>query len=66
MIEVKSSKDVDTLDVQEKAEAAKLYCEQASEYTSERGGKKWQYIIIPHDQISLSSSVSDLLGRNLL
>lgn len=66
MIEVKSSKDVDTLDVQEKAKAAKLYCEQASEYTSERGGKKWQYIIIPHDQISLSSSVSDLLGRNLL
>ncbi|MDQ5969831.1 MAG: type restriction enzyme [Patescibacteria group bacterium] len=65
MVEVKSSKDVDTTDVQEKAKAAKLYCDQASDYTTEKGGKKWQYVIIPHDQITLSSSLEDLIERNL-
>ncbi len=65
MVEVKSAKDVDTTDVQEKAKAAKLYCDQASEYTTEKGGKKWQYVIIPHDQIVLSSNLKDLIERNL-
>ena len=66
MVEVKKSTDVDTADVQEKAKAAKLYCEQASKYTAENGGKKWQYVIIPHDQVSLGSNVSELTLRNTL
>lgn len=65
MVEVKSSRDVDTTDVQEKAKAAKLYCDQASEYTAEKGGKKWFYVIIPHDHISLSSSLTDLITKSI-
>lgn len=65
MVEVKSSKDVDTTDVQEKAKAAKLYCNQASKYTAEKGGKQWQYVIIPHDQITLSANLSELITNNL-
>lgn len=61
MAEVKKAGDVESSDVQEKARAAKLYCEQATEYTSDKGGKKWIYIILPHDRITLSSSVIDLL-----
>ena len=64
MIEVKKSIDVNTVEVQEKAKAAKLYCDQASEYTAEKGGKSWIYIILPHDQISLSSNIQDLISRN--
>lgn len=61
MVEVKKALDVESSDVQEKARAAKLYCEQASEFTADRGGKKWVYVIIPHDRINLGSSVVDLL-----
>jgi len=61
MVEVKSSKDIDAVDVLEKAKAAKHYCEQVSEYTAERGGKKWRYVIIPHDRINLSSNIADLI-----
>ena len=62
MVEVKKAQDVDSDDVQEKARAANAYCETASEYTKEHGGKPWQYVVIPHDRINLNSSVKDLLG----
>jgi type III restriction enzyme len=65
MVEVKSSKDVDSTDVKEKAKAAKLYCDQASEYTTEKGGKEWRYVIIPHDQIVLAANLNDLIQRNI-
>ncbi len=61
MVEIKKADDVSSEDVQEKARAAKLYCEQASSYNAEHDGKKWQYVIIPHDRISLSSNVVDLI-----
>lgn len=61
MVEVKKAGDVSTLEVQEKAKAATLYCDQASEYTKEKGGKKWHYVIIPHDRIVLSANLSDLI-----
>lgn len=64
MVEIKSSKDVESADVQEKAKAAMLYCEQASKYTYENGGKKWQYAIIPHDQVVLSANLAELTNRN--
>jgi len=65
MVEIKKSTEVSSVEVQEKAKAAKLYCEQASEYTTENGGKKWQYVIVPHDQITLSSNLKDLCERRL-
>ncbi|PKL30852.1 type III restriction endonuclease subunit R [Candidatus Saccharibacteria bacterium HGW-Saccharibacteria-1] len=64
MVEVKKSIDVNSVEVQEKAKAAKLYCNQVSRYTSKAGGKKWEYVILPHDQISLSSNIQDLILRN--
>lgn len=64
MVEVKSSKDVESTDVQEKAKAAMLYCEQASKYNAENAGKKWLYVIIPHDQVTLSANLEELINRN--
>lgn len=65
MVEIKSSKDVESADVLEKAKAAVLYCEQASNYTHENGGKQWKYVIIPHDQITPSANLADLILRNI-
>ncbi len=63
MVEVKSSRDIDASDVQEKAKAAGLFCDQASDYTSQKGGKKWKYVIISHDRINLNSSIDELLSN---
>jgi len=63
MIEVKAEKDMESKDVQEKAEAGLKYCESASEYNSENNGKEWKYILIPHNAITLSMSFSGLVGK---
>jgi type III restriction enzyme len=66
MVEIKKAQDVSSDEVQEKAKAAKIYCDQASEYTSSIGGKKWQYVLIPHDQVELSASIRNLIDRNII
>ena len=49
LVETKAQKDIDSKDVSAKKEAAEKYCEYASEYTAEYGGKPWKYVIIAHD-----------------
>lgn len=52
MVEVKAKNEIDTDEVQEKARAAREYCQIATEYLKENNGKEWMYLIIPHDEIS--------------
>ena len=61
MVEVKKAQDVDSDDVKEKARAAQVYCETATQYTREHDGKPWQYVVIPHDRINFNSNLKDLL-----
>ena len=56
MIETKKSSDVDDEEVKEKSRAAKEYCQYASEYSFQNGGKPWKYILIPHDAVKLNIS----------
>ncbi|MBU0767371.1 DEAD/DEAH box helicase family protein [Patescibacteria group bacterium] len=64
MIEVKAEKDIDEKDVLEKAEAAKEFCNAASEYNSAHKGKPWIYILIPHTTIRANMSLNGLLQLN--
>ncbi len=34
------------------------------EYTYDRSGKKWVYVIIPHDRINLGVNLQNLLNAN--
>lgn len=65
MIEPKAANEIDSKDVQEKAAAALKYCKYASEYTAEHGGKKWQYVLIPHTQVTKTSSFKGIVLPNI-
>lgn len=63
MCETKAEKDVNDLDVQAKAEAAREFCRRASEFTASNGGKPWQYIIIPHTLVDRGYSFNYILQQ---
>ncbi len=63
MFEVKAEKDLEAKEVQEKAEAAKLYCKSATEFNLANNGKPWRYVLLPHNEISLSKSFKGLVDR---
>jgi len=63
MIEVKAEKDIDSKDVLEKAEAGRIYCNSASDYNSKNKGKKWEYVLIPHNVITLNMSFAGLVKK---
>jgi type III restriction enzyme len=61
MAETKRRDDLNTGEVRAKAAAAVQWSKHASEYTASVGGKPWQYIIMPHDEIVESKRLSDYL-----
>jgi len=46
-----------------KAKAAREWCERASGYELEHGGKPWKYVLIPHDAILANSSLASLVAE---
>ncbi len=63
MIEVKAEKDMENPEVQEKAEARKKYCESATEFNLKNKGKKWAYLLVPHNVIGLSFGLDSLVAK---
>lgn len=61
--EPKKAIDVDTAEVQEKAEAARQWCEAASKHALENDGKPWEYLLIPHDAIRPSATLDGLISQ---
>jgi len=51
LVEVKRRDLVEDKQVLEKAEAAKVWCKNATDYTGRHGGKPWRYVLIPDDGI---------------
>jgi len=60
MIEVKRSDQTEEQSVVAKKEAALRYCKYATDYTTQNEGKKWQYLLIPHNEVSRSSGFNYL------
>ena len=65
LIETKKANEVDLVEIQSKAQAALKYCNFASEYTAEHGGKQWKYVLIPHDQVTKTSSFKGVVSPNI-
>jgi type III restriction enzyme len=42
-----------------KAEAATRWCRHATEYSVGNGGKPWQFVLVPHDEIEESRYLRD-------
>lgn len=66
MIEVKAANELQDSEVQAKAAAAVKYCNYATEYTAENGGKPWKYVLIPHDKVAKNSSVKGVVSPNIV
>jgi type III restriction enzyme len=54
LVETKKETDMDSSEVQEKAQSALEYCKNASEYTMNNGGKPWKYVLIPHNAVQVN------------
>lgn len=63
MVETKAGKDLKAKDVIQKAEAAQVYCQAASEWNADHGGKPWIYALVSHDEVRINSSF-DFLMKN--
>ena len=63
IIETKAANEINDEDVQAKAKAAVKYCNYASEYTAENGGKPWSYVLIPHDKVAKNSSFKGVISQ---
>ena len=51
MVETKARRDMTDTLVESKAEAAKKWCVNATDYLIRNGGKPWEYILIAHDDV---------------
>ena len=63
LIEPKRADEVNTKIVQAKKRAAQRWCQYANEHAEKIGGKKWKYLLIPHDEILPNSSIEGLISR---
>ena len=62
MVETKAANEISSEDVQLKKQAAEEYCNHASEYTAENGGKPWRYVLMAHDTVDRSTSFKFLIA----
>lgn len=60
IVEPKRSDQISQQDVQDKARAAKKWCEFANEHAETNGGKLWSYLLVPDDKVSLGISIGYL------
>lgn len=63
IIETKAARDMETPDVKAKADAAVVWCKNASDYSVQHGGKPWKYLLVPHDVVASSSTLEVLVNR---
>ncbi len=63
MLEPKASNQMDDLIVLAKKEAAVKWCANASNHAQSYGGKRWRYVLIPHNEIVANITLEALAGR---
>lgn len=65
MVETKARVDLNTPEVQAKAEAAVRWCQHASDYAAGVGSKPWKYLLVPHDEVNESRRLSDFVRHEV-
>lgn len=55
LVETKAEDQMQAPDVQSKKTAALKYCKHATEFTVANGGKPWKYMLVPHNEVTLST-----------
>ena len=65
LVETKKEGDIDTNEVREKSQAALVYCQNATEFTTQNSGKSWNYVLIPHDAVKTNMGF-DTLAKHFM
>lgn len=52
LIETKARKDLENPEVLAKRDAAIVWCKHASDHALSHGGKRWKYLMVPHDAVA--------------
>jgi type III restriction enzyme len=60
LAETKQANQIDSPEVIDKKKAALKYCEYATQFTRQHGGKPWHYLLIPDNEVSTTSSFERL------
>ena len=63
MLEPKASNQMEDPVVLAKKEAAVKWCAHASDHAQNHGGKPWQYVLIPHNEIATNMILEALAER---
>jgi len=63
MLEPKMSTQMTEAQVLAKKKVAVTWCQQASDYMQQHGGKPWLYVLIPHDAIAENMTLKGLAAR---
>ena len=63
MIETKAVDMMTDGEVLLKQEAGVKYCQHASVHSAQHGGKRWEYLKIPHNEIAENRTFADLAQR---
>ena len=63
IIEVKAKKDMADDTVLAKAKAARTWVGYANRHAKTYGGKPWQYVLIPHDEMTESATLARLVAK---
>ena len=63
MLESKAASEMKDAVVLAKRDAAVKWCQQASAYAHNHGGKSWEYLLIPHDEIAENITLKGLAER---
>ena len=63
MVETKSRKELEEDIVMAKADAAIKWCQNASAYLLQHGGKAWKYLLVPHDEVMENLQLGDFVQK---
>lgn len=63
MLEPKAKNEMDDGEVVAKKDAAVKWCKHASDHAATHNGKKWKYLLIPHDVIADNMTLEGLAKR---
>jgi type III restriction enzyme len=62
MIETKAASEINDPVVQAKRDAGVKWCEHATAYATQHGGKPWKYLLIPHDLVAENMTLAGLMN----
>lgn len=61
MCETKARNELESDEVKAKAQAGRLWCQHATDHARATGAKPWQYLLIPHDVVTVDKRLVDFL-----